>query len=475
MERLTFNFGGKREVTGRGAATPEPASDAIRVRIPEPQAEQAEPQMASQRTDWAFIGLMTFTALLFFRPQDTFPPLQALHLAEISALIALAAMVSMRLRRGQMFTRFTPELFGVVALGAVIVLTAPFSIWTGGAIGTFTDLYMKVILIFILMINTLTTPKRVEQFTWLIVIATAYIAFRAVFDYARGVNLIENGRVQGAVGGMFRNPNDLALNMVAVIPLAAAMALRRIAITRRLFAAVCIALMLGAIVATGSRSGSVGLVFMAGILAIRMIRRRPGLVFAAVLAGVLALPLVPASYWERLASITDEQKDDTGSREARSILFRESWTAFMENPLTGVGAGQFKNYKPEQRVEAWRESHNVFLQVGADLGIFGFLAFCFLIVRALLAPAQARRLLKKVQLHPQERELIDTHTAAMSASFVGWLLCAFFASVAYHWTLYYLLALAIAPREYLAERLTVARAERRDALARTPVAAGAGA
>ena len=57
-------------------------------------------------------------------------------------------------------------------------------------------------------------------------IASGYIALRAVIDAARGINMVEDGRVKGAIGGMFRNPNDLALNMVAVMPLAATLALR---------------------------------------------------------------------------------------------------------------------------------------------------------------------------------------------------------------------------------------------------------
>ena len=60
-----------------------------------------------------------------------------------------------------------------------------------------------------------------------------------------------------------------------------------------------------------------------------------------------------------MASITDNELDQTGSREARSILLKESFDAFVAHPLTGVGAGQFKNYNPEERQEAWRESHNV--------------------------------------------------------------------------------------------------------------------
>ena len=41
----------------------------------------------------------------------------------------------------------------------------------------------------------------------------------------------------------------------------------------------------------------------------------------------------------------------------------------------------------------------------------------------------------------------------LSAALAGWFVCALFASVAYHWTFYYLLALAVVPRDYLQTRL----------------------
>ena len=81
-----------------------------------------------------------------------------------------------------------------------------------------------MLLIFVLILNTLTSARRVREFTWVVVLATSYIGFRAVLDYARGFNLVENGRVQGAVGGMFQNPNDLALNMVSILPIAVLLA-----------------------------------------------------------------------------------------------------------------------------------------------------------------------------------------------------------------------------------------------------------
>ncbi len=157
-----------------------------------------------------------------------------------------------------------------------------------------------------------------------------------------------------------------------------------------------------------------------------------------------ALPVLPDTYWQRIASITDESKDDVQSSQARRRLFSESFDAFMANPLTGVGAGEFKDWNPLQRTEAWHESHNVWLQVGAELGIFGLAAFLFLVFRAFYSVFRTRRLLRR-----DPSEILDAHSAAMAASLTGWLVCAFFASVAYNWTFYYLLALAAAPREIL--------------------------
>jgi putative inorganic carbon (HCO3(-)) transporter len=407
--------------------------------------------------------------------------LRVVPLAEIAAIGALAAMVMGRLGRGLSLSRFTPEFGGVVALGAIMLVTAPFSIWMGGAVATFTDLYVKVILIFLLMVNTLTSPKRVEQFVWLLVLATGYLAFRAVFDYARGFNLIENGRVRGAIGGMFRNPNDLALNMVAVLPLAASLALRARTLSRGLVASGCAVLMIGTVIASGSRSGSIGLAAMALFMGGYLLRRRPAVAFAAALALVLALPLTPASYWYRISSITDESRDETGSREARRILLRESFAAFVQHPVTGVGAGQFTNYDPEGREQPWRESHNVILQVAAELGVFGVLVFTFLLARGAMAGTQVRRLLRRAghgpprrrrqnvspgdaAVTPDEVAWLRAHTAATSAALAGWFVCALFASVAYHWTFYYLLALAMAPREILMDRLPGARKVKKPAV-----------
>jgi len=100
--------------------------------------------------------------------------------------------------------------------------------------------------------------------------------------------------------------------------------------------------------------------------------------------------------------------------------------------------------------------------------------FAFLIVRGGTAAASTRRLLarprKKSAYDPlrlvmkdTDRQTLYAYTAAMTAGLVGWFTCALFASVAYSWTFYYLLALIIAARELAQARLTAARALARTA------------
>jgi hypothetical protein len=52
-----------------------------------------------------------------------------------------------------------------------------------------------------------------------------------------------------------------------------------------------------------------------------------------------------------------------------------------------------------------------------------------------------------------ERRQLMSHSVAMTAALAGWFTCAMFASVAYSWTFYYVLALIVAGRELTRDRL----------------------
>lgn len=460
-ERLTFNYG-QPTVPGRRGIDEVPESAPTFATVP-----YAEPR------DWGYLGLLAFTAVLLLRPQDTIPALEPLHLAEIFALAGIGPMLLHRFAHRLPVFRVTPETIGLLFFGGVILATLPFSIWPGGAWHVFTDSYLKVLIVFVLMMNTLTTPKRIETVTWLIVMCIGYVAARGVFDYARGVNLVEDGRLAGPIGGIFGNPNDLALNMVTFMPIAGVVAMsNRYSIWRRGTAALILTLMLATVVFTKSRGGIVGLgmMLLAFLLLGRKVRR--GFTTIGVVAMLLATPFMPASFWARMASIVDERQDTfhyTGSREERRMVMQEGWNAFVQRPFTGVGAGQFQNYNPPERKIRWRQTHNALIQVAADTGMFGLIAFLFLIFRAAFAAASTRRILRRPRrsrdpdpiaavLTDRDRSALYDHTVGTTAALVGWFACSMFASVAYSWTFYYLLALVVAARELARHRLAAAHA-----------------
>lgn len=460
-ERLAFNFGG-------GTVPSRHVVDAAIERENEPTfatAPYAEPR------DWGYAGLLAFTAVLMTRPQDTLPFLDPFHLAEVFAIVGIAPMVIHRFASRQPVFRVTPETTGLMALGAAILLSVPFSVWPGGSFSLFTDSYLKLLVVFVLMMNTLTTAKRIDQLTWLIVLCCGFIAGRSAFDYARGINLVEGDRLAGPIGGIFGNPNDLAMNMVTFLPAAAVFALSpRYPTSRRVTAAGAATLMLATVVFTKSRGGFLGLGVMMLALMVLGGKVRRGFGGMAVVAVLCATPFLPASFWERMASIVDDRKDKeefTGTREARWNVMKEGLRAFAERPLTGVGAGQFQNYNPPGRVERWRETHNAPIQVAAETGIFGAAAFLFLVACAGVGARSTRKLLEKPKRGPDrlaavlpdaDRRAMYTLSVAMTAGFVGWFVCSLFASVAYNWTFYYLLALIVASREMTLARLRAARA-----------------
>lgn len=451
QERLTFGHGSLAAVpTRRTAATAALSRDEKPVHL-----------LRIDTWDWGWGGLLLFSALLFLRPQDQIGALfGALHMSDISAAVGLLGMVAVNVGRGQPLFRVTPEVAAVTLLGLLILATAPFGIWPGGSIGIFTSLFMQVTLIFLLIVNTVSSPKRINRLCKVIVFAFGYIAIRVCLDYLRGANLVEGNRAAGPAGGFFESPNDLALNLAAFLPLVIMYARHGSTFFTRFASAGIAALMTLALIFTKSRGGFIAIVAALAVYLVTARMLRPRNILVLVLGGVLLLPAVPSSFWERMASITDASKDPTGSRKERIELMTQAWSVFKQHPFTGIGAGQFENYQEPGQVQHWRVTHNTPLQLAAEVGIVGVLLMLFLFLRGLSAARWTAKTLRRTTraqsrrgpppaedgLNATERVFLQELSAALVACMVGWFVASQFASVAYNWTFYYLLGLCVVVR-----------------------------
>ena len=117
----------------------------------------------------------------------------------------------------------------------------------------------------------------------------------------------------------------------------------------------------------------------------------------------------------------------------------------MTYPVFGVGVGAFPMAEGTLALEAreqrqygrnvkWSAAHNPFIQIGAELGVLGLIAFVALLVGAFRTLSKVRR------GSPAEAAMF---AQLLTACLVGFMVGAFFSSQAYASYLYMLLGLIV--------------------------------
>ena len=193
-------------------------------------------------------------------------------------------------------------------------------------------------------------------------------------------------RQSGPIG----DQNRYAQVLLVLLPLA--LALARTARTRwhRILALLAGLAILGGVTLTYSRGAAVALVAVVLLgLVLRLVRLAA--VLALAVAGLVVLLAVPA-YVDRLTSLDviapgrSAPVTDVGARDGaiagRATENLAALLAMRENPAFGVGPGAFpttyRSYAERiggrPRLEA-REAHNLYLGVGAELGVVGLVVF----------------------------------------------------------------------------------------------------
>ena len=181
--------------------------------------------------------------------------------------------------------------------------------------------------------------------------------------------------------GTFGNPNVYAVYLLAAIIFAAAFALSAISTGKRIYYIAVAILNTGALVLTWTRGAWVALIIAAvAALIVKGVRTSQ-----LLLIPLLALPLVPfvlpAAIRERLFSIVN--LEDT-SIQSRLSIWRSSLSMLRDRLFIGVGVGEqafreeFAKYA-EDSVSA-PHSHNLFLEIACEAGVFALLLIVILIV-----------------------------------------------------------------------------------------------
>jgi O-antigen ligase len=407
------------------------------------------------RPDLSFWALVTFTAILLLAPQQTIMPfLSPLHVAMLSALVAIGAHALDWLRGRAPLV----QPGAAVALSVLLLLWAvasvPFSLWPGGSVGTISGVFIKTLIIFWLLGSVVVGMTRLRYLAWTLALISVPLALTALSRFSSGT-FIEGasgpGRIIGYDAPLAGNPNDLALLLNIILPLIAGLAAIQERPSRRMLLAAIMVLNVGAIVATFSRAGFISLA-LSGVLYVWRFRSRLDLRWfaAAALLGVLALPLVPGRYYSRLSTIFDKSSDPTGSAQARWTDMSAAAGYIVRHPVIGAGIGMDILALNDVRGPRWHRVHDVYLEYGMDLGIPGLLLFLLLMAWCFRAVRAVRRGRPQSGVPPDLRWLAE----GLAISLATFAVSAIFYPASYEFYFYYLAGLAVGMRATMAEPKT---------------------
>lgn len=338
----------------------------------------------------------------------------------------------------------------LLALTIWITLSVPGSLRQALSFAFLVEYFLKTAVItYVIIVGSVRGARDVER------LAFAYFLSAAIYSV---VILIRFGVGESSwrLEDLYTyDANDFAVLAVSAVPLAVYFLGGR---ARPVALRLVVGLGLGAIgvsfVWAGSRGGflALGGVVLFMLVRYRAIPVRWRLLSAAVLTVTL-LGIASVQFWEQMRTILEPTADynltaDTG----RLQIWRRGLGYMLDRPLFGVGPENFQTAEGVLSPLAWRQAygigvlwsapHNSLIQVGAELGVPGLLFFIAFVACALHMLRRIERHVTRKQdpSRPDPRALAQAITGAL----VGFMVGAFFLSLAYSVMLYALVALAVA-------------------------------
>jgi len=390
-----------------------------------------------------FFFLSAFYVVYCARPEDWLTLLAVLPLAKITGVCAFLAFLVSAGRSKRKFKDLPVESHYLLALILTLVLSSLLSpVWPGGALSRtmdFAKVYVAWVLTFLLVTD-------LAKFRRIVFIQAASVPVICLLSIIKGG---DRPRLDGVLGGIYSNPNDLAFAIVLSLPFCLMFLLTAKGAFRKVLWAAGMLVMAKALFMTASRGGFITLVVAGGVCLWRfgVKGKRPALIVITGLVVAILFAVQGGTLKDRFASIwTDRSQLDTreearaqDSYEQRQFLMQRAVECIEHYPILGIGTRNFETYST-----VWREVHMTYLQITAEGGIVALILYLMFFGKGF---ANLRRLLKRKDLGPE----VDLFTGALYSSLVGFVVGALFSPEAYQFFPFFAVAYTSALYAYVQE------------------------
>lgn len=262
-----------------------------------------------------------------------------------------------------------------IAYLAFLTLHLPLSQSFAVSWETYVDRVLKFSCMTLFLWAFVRNPRTLRLFIAAFLLACLKLGQEAFVGKLTGSMVWENQgvmRLNGAPGTLFGHPNSLSGLAVGTLPF---IYFLWPCVSRRARLALLVLLVFAVniIVFTGSRTGYVGTLLLVAFLFLRSPKKLRFLGML-LLVGIVAAPLVPDQYVERFMTTFVGKEREGSSKEHRLEIAGDAWRIFLANPQ-GVGVYGFAGARERQLGKSPMDTHNLYLQVLADLGIGGAIFF----------------------------------------------------------------------------------------------------
>ena len=368
----------------------------------------------------AFFWLSAFYFVYCGRPEDWIPGLKYLPLAKITGILALLGLLTSLGKTKRKFSDVPREAGYLLGLIMILIASALLSpIWKGGALNHTLD-FAKVYVAWMLTFLLVTDFDRLRR---IIYIQSASVAIICIVSIIMGHS---QPRLEGVIGGIYSNPNDLAFSIVLTLPFCLAFLLTAKNVIVKVAWIVGMLIMSLALFMTASRGGFVTLVVTGAICLWHFgVRgRRFFLIAASGFSLVVLLAVAGGPLMRRMGAIAGEgstlqQEKAFESYEQRKYLAKKAVEGIETYPILGLGVRNFQQYS-----EVWRDVHVTYLQIAVEGGIPSLILYLLFFARGF---SNLRKLTRRRDLDTQTTLFVG----ALHSSLVGFVIGALFAPEAY--------------------------------------------
>lgn len=316
------------------------------------------------------------------------------------------------------------------------VLSVPMSIWVSYSFHYLTSVIFPAYLFLLFIAMSSVNLKTIHMFIFALILCALILTFKTL-------SLTAVGRL--TVGSSY-DPNDLAQVLVTLLPLF----IYKIYITkykRQVLYILGLGALLVAILFTGSRGGILGLIVVSGYLLLKLSNSKKSffkVLTIITIGSMFAMMMAPSTTVDRFNSLFSLEDDyNVTGEKGRLAIWGRGLTTVIDRPI-GVGVGAFGS--AEGRAGGrHKAAHNIFLQIGVELGILGFVIFSMILWRSF-------KVLRSINYDEQTRVVEQTDISRgyallsiiLRASLLGYLVTGFFLSSGYTSLLFSIIAIIMA-------------------------------